>query len=102
MSTPLLNQNTIVSPLITEKTYQLAAMDKYVFRVHPLASKYQIKQAIKDLFQVDVVGINTVRSRARKVKSMKTGKYKSIPVNKKAIVQIKKGQKIEIFSMLKS
>lgn len=102
MSTPLIHQNTVITPVVTEKSYGLAAFDKYVFKVAPSASKYQIKQAVKDLFKVDVVSINTVKTGSRRVRSMKTGKYTNTPVEKKAIVEIKKGQKIEIFSALKS
>lgn len=102
MSTPLIHQNTIISPVVTEKSYSLATLDKYVFKVAPSASKYQIKQAIKDLFKVDVVSISTVKKASRRVRSMRTGLYKNLPVEKKAIVQIKKGQKIDIFSALNS
>ena len=102
MSTPLVHQNTIITPVVTEKSYSLAAKDKYVFKVDPHASKYQIKKAVNDLFKVDVVSVSTVKKASRTVRSMKTGKYVNLPVTKKAIVQIKKGQKIEIFSALKS
>jgi len=102
MSTPLIHQNTIISPVVTEKSYSLAAIDKYVFKVDPLASKYQIKKAIQDLFKVDVVSINTVKKAARPIKSRKTGRHMMLPVEKKAIVEIKKGQKIDLFSALKS
>lgn len=102
MSTPLIHQNTIQSPVVTEKSYALAAQDKYVFKVDPASNKYQIKKAIKDLFSVDIISVRTVKKGARTVRSMKTGKYVNIPVTKKAIVQIKKGQKIDIFSSLKS
>ena len=102
MSTPLIHQNTIIRPVVTEKSYALAAQDKYVFKVDPAASKSQIKKAVKDLFKVDVLSINTVKHAARKVRSMKTGRHITLPVDKKAIVQIKKGQKIEIFNALKS
>lgn len=102
MSTPLIHQNTIIAPVVTEKSYALANIDKYVFKVDPQASKSQIKQAVKDLFKVDVVSINTVKKASRTVRSMRTGKYRNLPVTKKAIVQIKKGQKIDIFNSLKS
>lgn len=102
MSTPLIHQNTLLSPVVTEKSYALAEKDKYVFKVAPSANKYQIKKAIQDLFKVDVISINTVKKGARTVRSMRTGKYVNLPVSKKAIVQIKKGQKIDIFSALKS
>ena len=102
MSTPLIHQNTIISPVITEKSYSLAAMDKYVFRVDPFASKYQIKKAIEDLFKVNVLSINTVKNASRPEKSRKTGRHISSSVQKKAIVKIKSGQKIDLFSTLKS
>ena len=102
MSTPLIHQNTIIKPVVTEKSYALAAMDKYVFQVAPSASKYQIKKAVQDLFHVDVLSINTIKHAARKVRSTKTGRHINLPVEKKAIVHIKKGQKIEIFNALKA
>lgn len=102
MSTPLTHQNTIISPVVTEKSYVLAALDKYTFRVDPLASKYQIKKAVQDLFKVDVVSINIVKKGARPSKSRRTGRHFVLPTQKKAIVKIKAGQKIDIFSALKS
>jgi len=102
MSTPLIHQNTIVSPSVTEKSYALTAKNKYAFKVDPGASKYQIKKAVKDLFSVDVLSVHTIKRASRTVRSPRTGRYINLPVTKKAIVQIKKGQKIEIFSALKS
>ena len=102
MSTPLTHQNTIVSPVITEKSYSLAAIDKYVFRVDPRASKYQIKKAVEDLFKVTVLDINTVKQASRTVKSNRSGRHVTLSTKKKAIVKIKAGQKIDIFSSLKA
>jgi large subunit ribosomal protein L23 len=102
MSTPLIHQNTIISPVVTEKSFSLSALDKYVFNVAPSASKYQIKKAIEDLFKVNVLSINTVKHGARTEKSRKTGRHISLPVGKKAIVKIKAGQKIELFNTAKS
>jgi len=102
MSTPLIHQNTIIAPVITEKSYGLAKLNKYAFKVAPSASKSQIKKAIKDLFNVDVLSINTVKKASRRVRSMKTGRHLNTPVTKKAIVELKKGQTIDIFNALKS
>lgn len=101
MSTPLIHQNTLISPVVTEKSYALSALDKYVFKVDPSSSKYQIKKAIEDLFKVNVISINTVKHGARTEKSRKTGRHITLPTNKKAIVKIKAGQKIDLFSALK-
>lgn len=102
MSTPLIHQNTIIGPVVTEKSYALAALDKYVFNVEPSASKYQIKKAVEDLFKVTVLSINTTKQGQRAEKSRKTGRHINRPNSKKAIVKIKPGQKIELFSTVKS
>lgn len=102
MSTPLIHQNTIIGPVVTEKSYALSALDKYVFKVDPASSKYQIKKAIEDLFKVTVLSINTVKHNARTEKSRKTGRHVTLPTNKKAIVKIKAGQKIDLFTTPKS
>ncbi len=102
MSTPLVHQNTILSPVITEKSHALSKLNKYVFQVAPSASKSQIKKAVKDLFNVDALSINTTKKAARQVRSMKTGRYANTPVRKKAMIKIKDGQTIDIFNALKS
>lgn len=102
MSTPLIHQNTLISPVVTEKSYSLSALDKYVFNVAPEASKYQIKKAIEDIFKVNVLSINTVKQGARTEKSRKTGRHITRSVTKKAIVKIKSGQKIDLFSTPKA
>lgn len=102
MSTPLIHQNTIIAPVITEKSYGLVSRNKYAFKVSPSASKSQIKKAIKDLFNVDVLTVNTIKHASRRIRSMKTGRYQNTPVTKKAVVEIKAGQTIDLFNSLKS
>ena len=49
----------IIRPVVSEKSYVLAAADKYTFRVHPDAHKTQIRQAVEELFDVKVVDVRT-------------------------------------------
>ena len=49
----------IIRPVVSEKSYALATIGKYTFRVHPDAHKTQIKQAIEELFDVHVLGVRT-------------------------------------------
>ena len=49
----------IIKPIVSEKSYALATIGKYTFRVHPDAHKTQIKQAIEELFNVVVVEVRT-------------------------------------------
>lgn len=88
----------IKRPVITEKSVALAQIEnKYTFEVDRLANKDQVKTAIESLYGVDVTAVNTVRGhrilKATGRKRMKT----LVAPNKKAIVELKKGQTIDLF-----
>jgi large subunit ribosomal protein L23 len=89
-------RDVILAPVITEKSMTAAADNQYTFEVHPHATKTQIRDAAKALFNVDVLSVNTrnvkgkVKTVARK-KQRTTGKRADW---KKAIITIKAGQKI--------
>ena len=85
----------IIRPVVSEKSYVLATADKYTFRVHPDAHKTQIRQAIEELFGVHVERVNVIQVRSKpKRRGLTKGRK---PGWKKAIVQIKAGESIEIF-----
>ncbi|MDO8664401.1 MAG: 50S ribosomal protein L23 [Candidatus Liptonbacteria bacterium] len=85
---------TIKKPHITEKATDLNAIGKYVFMVEPSATKNEIKKALKKIYSVDVVKIQTITRPAKEKKFRSRAGAK--PGYKKAIVTLKKGQKIEI------
>ncbi len=88
----------IIRPVVSEKTYVLATADKYTFRVHPDAHKTQIRQAVEQLFEVDVVEVRTMSVKSKpKRRGLTTGRTRQW---KKAIVQVKPGQSIPIFQGL--
>lgn len=84
--------------LLTEKVYAAASVKPgfYAFRVNKNATKYQIRDALKKFYGVDVIKINTniVRGKViRKAASKKAGpKEIKRPNFKKAYVQLKSGQ----------
>jgi large subunit ribosomal protein L23 len=85
----------ILAPVMSEKSYAGAPDGKYTFRVHSDAHKTQVRQAIEQLFEVNVVRVNIVKvqpkpKRRGMIKGQKAGW-------KKAIVQLKPGQSIEYF-----
>lgn len=82
-------------PKISEKSFSLAENDKYVFLVNLAANKIEVKKAVEKAFKVDVIAVNTEKIRG-KVKRFGR-KYGKRSDYKKAIVTIKKGQKIEDF-----
>ena len=88
----------IIRPVVTEKSYALAAAGKYTFRVHPEAHKTQIRQAVEQLFDVKVVEVRTMSVKSKpKRRGLTAGRTRAW---KKAIVQLAPGQEIPIFQGL--
>jgi large subunit ribosomal protein L23 len=88
----------IIRPVVSEKSYVLATADKYTFRVHPNAHKTQIRQAVEQLFDVNVVEVRTMSVKSKpKRRGYTSGKTRAW---KKAIVQVAPGQSIPIFQGL--
>jgi large subunit ribosomal protein L23 len=85
----------VIAPIISEKSYGQVAEHRYTFKVHQDAHKTQVRQAVEQLFDVKVVRVNIVKVQP---KPKRRGLTKGIrPGWKKAIVQLKPGDTIEIF-----
>jgi large subunit ribosomal protein L23 len=92
------HSQVIIRPVVSDKSYQLATIGKYVFRVHPDVHKTQIRQAVEALFEVDVVDVRTLSVRSKpKRRGQIRGRTRSW---KKAIVQLRPGQSIPIYQGL--
>ena len=77
------NSHIIVRPWITEKAADMAKDSQYVFIVAKAANSKQIKEEIKRIYNVHVIRVNVLS---------KPG----IMSEKKAIVKLKAGEKIDI------
>jgi large subunit ribosomal protein L23 len=85
----------LLAPVVSEKSYSLIADRKYSFRVHQDAHKTQVRQAVEELFDVKVERVNISHVRPKpKRRGMIRGKK---PGWKKAVVQLREGDTIEIF-----
>ncbi len=81
---------------LTEKATLLSEKhNKYVFRVNPKANKLQIKEAVQKLFKKSVLSVNTCNYAGKK-KRERTASFGRKADWKKAIVTLKKGDKIEL------
>ena len=88
-------RDIIISPILTEKSYQDIANKKYVFRVAKAANKTEIKLAIESIFEVSVESVHTVNCRGKK---KRMGRYEGYtPAYKKAIVKLKEDSKAIAF-----
>ncbi len=89
-----IHYDTIVAPVITEKSTFLSEENKVVFKVAIDATKPQIKEAVEKLFNVQVLGVNTIVTKG------KTKRFRGIVGRrndvKKAIVTLAEGQAIDV------
>jgi large subunit ribosomal protein L23 len=85
----------LLAPVVSEKSYSQIADRKYTFKVHKDAHRTQVRQAVEQLFGVDVEAVNIVKVQP---KPKRRGVTKGTrPGWKKAIVRVREGQTIEIF-----
>ena len=85
----------ILAPIVSEKSYHGSTLGTYTFRVHKDAHKTQVRQAVEQLFGVKVISVNMVKVPSKpKMRNYRKG---TRPGWKKAIVQLKEGDAIEIF-----
>ena len=86
--------DSILSPLVTEKSTNLSEINKVVFKVNSLANKKSVKKSIEKIFKVNVVKINII-NKQRRIKIAR-GKKAKVRGYKKAIITLKKGQNIDL------
>ena len=86
--------DSILSPVVTEKSTNLSEINKVVFKVNSLANKKSIKKSIEKIFKVNVIKINII-NKQRRFKIVRGRKIK-VQGYKKAVVTLKKGQNIDL------
>lgn len=91
----MIYEQILIEPILTEKANSLREEGKYVFKVSPSATKIQIKEAVRRLFNVHPVSctVMVVGGKPKRVR------YKSGYTStwKKAIVRLQKDEKIALF-----
>jgi large subunit ribosomal protein L23 len=86
--------DTILAPVITEKSTQLSELNKVVFKVAQDATKDEIAAAVEALFKVNVVKVNTLNVKGKTKRFRGTlGRRSDV---KKAVVTLAEGQSIDI------
>ena len=88
-------RSVIVQPVISEKSYELLAANKYTFRVHERSNKTQVRKAIEEIFGVRVLEVRTVNVKPKpKRRGWSSGRRRRW---KKAIVTLHPEDTIELF-----
>jgi large subunit ribosomal protein L23 len=85
----------LIEPVVSEKSYAQIADRKYTFKVHKDAHKTQIRQAVEQLFDVQVEDVKVLKVQPKpKRRGLTRG---TRPGWKKAVVKVREGQEIQIF-----
>jgi large subunit ribosomal protein L23 len=85
----------LLGPVVSEKSFELADLGKYTFKVAKTANKTEIKEAVQKIFDVQVLSVNTL-NRKGKVQRTRYG-YGKRNDQKRAIVAVAEGQSIDVF-----
>jgi large subunit ribosomal protein L23 len=86
-------RSVLVKPRISEKAVKSSESGKYIFEVSKKANKISVKKAVEHSYHVSVVQVNMINTDGKHRSGKTPGKMSDF---KKAIVTLKKGDKIEV------
>ena len=90
-------RDVILAPVVSEKSYAAYDDNVYTFVVAGDANKIEIRQAIEAIFDVKVKNVNTLNRDGKRKRNRKTGAFGQRTGQKRAIVSLVEGDRIEIF-----
>lgn len=92
-------KQAIIRPLITEKSLTLANKGWYTFAVEEAVSKAQVAAEVSAAYKVEVINVRTVHMHGKVRRFGRRMSTRRQPDWKKAMVQLKEGQKIDAFEV---
>lgn len=85
----------IIRPIVSEKSYRAIENNRYSFEVNPRATKSHIRAAVEEIFNVKVIGVQTINVKPKpKRRGLHVGRTRHW---KKAVVELAPGNRIEFF-----
>lgn len=90
-------RDVILAPVISEKSYGLLERNVYTFKVHPDATKPEIADAVRDIFGVRVLKVNTMNRKGKRKRNRRVATYGKRADTKRALVTLAEGDTIELF-----
>jgi large subunit ribosomal protein L23 len=91
----IIYEKVLIEPVLSEKANAMREEGKYVFKVDPAATKLQIKEAVRRLFNVHPISCTVMVVGGKPKRQRNKAGYTSSW--KKAIVRLPKDEKIAIF-----
>jgi large subunit ribosomal protein L23 len=90
-------RDIVLRPVVSEKSYAAYDENVYTFLVAPDANKIEIKRAVEEIFGVKVTNVNTLNRKGKRKRNRRTGSWGSRADQRRAIVSLAEGDRIEIF-----
>ena len=90
-------RDIIVRPVVSEKSYAAFDANVYTFVVASDANKIEIRKAVESIFNVRVTNVNTINRKGKRKRNRRTGTWSSRPDERRAVVSLAEGDRIEIF-----
>jgi large subunit ribosomal protein L23 len=85
-------RDIILAPVVSEKSYALMELGVYTFKVHPSATKPEIRDAVEAIWGVEVGKVNTLNRKGKRRRTRGTNRIGSTPATKRAIVTLTAGE----------
>ena len=82
----------ILAPVVSEKSYALMETGVYTFKVHPSASKPEIRDAVEAIWGVEVLKVNTLNRKGKVSRARRSNRMGHKPDTKRAIVTLAAGE----------
>ncbi len=92
-------RDVILEPIVSEKSFALLERNVYTFKVHPSSTKPEIAKAVEQVFDVQVLNVNTLRRRGKRIRNRRRLTYGRRPDTKRAMVTLAEGDSIELFEV---
>jgi large subunit ribosomal protein L23 len=90
-------RDIIVRPVVSEKSYASFDANVYTFIVASDANKIEIRKAVEEIFNVRVTNVNTINRKGKRKRNRRTGTWSARPSQRRALVSLAAGDRIEIF-----
>jgi large subunit ribosomal protein L23 len=85
-------RDIILAPVVSEKSYSLIESGVYTFKVHPSASKPEIRDAVEAIWGVQVLKVNTLNRPGKSRRTRGTNRAGRKPDTKRAVVTLAAGE----------
>jgi large subunit ribosomal protein L23 len=90
-------RDIIIKPVVSEKSYASYDANVYTFVVAPDANKIEIRNAVEQIFNVHVTNVNTINRKGKRKRNRRNGQWTSRASEKRALVSLRDGDRIDVF-----